>query len=163
MRTESLSSVSNTRYLGDAVAHFRTTLNHAQPRFTDAFDWDAYMEQVYRFLPRDTTHTHPSTLDPPHGAELRYSKLYGDTGALVYPAAHVYIHSALLLATRWNPVLWTTEYTPKLIAGYERRIERPTGTIAAIQAAYLALYFVLLCELWAVLESAWKVCGGVAY
>ena len=42
-------------------------------------DWKAYMQQVSQYI----------------GGERDYIKLYGDTGPLVYPAAHVYIYRLL--------------------------------------------------------------------
>ena len=42
-------------------------------------DWKAYMQQVSQYI----------------SGERDYVKLYGDTGPLVYPAAHVYIYRAL--------------------------------------------------------------------
>lgn len=42
-------------------------------------DWVAYMQQIAQFL----------------SGERDYTKLSGDTGPLVYPAAHVYIYTGL--------------------------------------------------------------------
>ncbi|KAK5133689.1 hypothetical protein LTR08_007443 [Meristemomyces frigidus] len=42
-------------------------------------DWKAYMQQVSQYI----------------GGERDYVKLYGDTGPLVYPAAHVYVYRLL--------------------------------------------------------------------
>lgn len=48
--------------------------------FTDTeIDWVAYMQQVSQFV----------------SGERDYMKMEGDTGPLVYPAAHVYIYTAL--------------------------------------------------------------------
>jgi len=46
-------------------------------------DWTAYMEQVSQYI----------------AGELDYTKLYGGTGPLVYPAAHVYIYEILYKIT----------------------------------------------------------------
>lgn len=46
-------------------------------------DWTAYMEQVTQYL----------------AGERDYSAIKGGTGPLVYPAAHVYIYSALYKLT----------------------------------------------------------------
>lgn len=46
-------------------------------------DWQAYMEQVAMFL----------------AGERDYTVIKGGTGPLVYPAAHVYIYSALHYVT----------------------------------------------------------------
>lgn len=46
-------------------------------------DWQAYMEQVAMFL----------------AGERDYTLIKGGTGPLVYPAAHVYIYSALYYLT----------------------------------------------------------------
>jgi len=42
-------------------------------------DWKAYMQQVAQYV----------------AGERNYSKIRGDTGPLVYPAAHVYIYRLL--------------------------------------------------------------------
>jgi alpha-1,3-mannosyltransferase len=46
-------------------------------------DWQAYMEQVEQYV----------------SGERDYTKIYGGTGPLVYPAAHVYIYNALYRIT----------------------------------------------------------------
>ncbi|KAH6673978.1 dolichyl-P-Man:Man(5)GlcNAc(2)-PP-dolichyl mannosyltransferase [Plectosphaerella plurivora] len=46
-------------------------------------DWKAYMEQVEQFV----------------GGERDYAKIQGGTGPLVYPAAHVYLYTALYYVT----------------------------------------------------------------
>lgn len=46
-------------------------------------DWQAYMEQVAMFL----------------AGERDYTVIKGGTGPLVYPAAHVYVYSALYYVT----------------------------------------------------------------
>lgn len=48
-------------------------------RLDTEIDWKAYMQQVTQFI----------------AGERDYLKLYGDTGPLVYPAAHVYIYRLL--------------------------------------------------------------------
>jgi len=42
-------------------------------------DWEAYMQQIEQYI----------------SGERDYTKIYGGTGPLVYPAAHVYIYNAL--------------------------------------------------------------------
>jgi alpha-1,3-mannosyltransferase len=117
---------------------------------TYAFDWDAYMEQTARFAGFPTAST-------PQGVatfNLNYSQLSGDTGALVYPAAHVYVHTALNVASRWDAVHWTTEYSPKAIAGYDTRTLRPHTTIRAIQVVYLIAFLALVSAGWRALGDA---------
>ncbi|KAI9741441.1 MAG: dolichyl-P-Man:Man(5)GlcNAc(2)-PP-dolichol alpha-1,3-mannosyltransferase [Claussenomyces sp. TS43310] len=46
-------------------------------------DWQAYMEQISQYM----------------SGERDYTKIYGGTGPLVYPAAHVYTYSALYWMT----------------------------------------------------------------
>jgi alpha-1,3-mannosyltransferase len=46
-------------------------------------DWVAYMQQVSQFV----------------SGERDYTKMEGDTGPLVYPAAHVYIYTVLYYLT----------------------------------------------------------------
>ena len=46
-------------------------------------DWKAYMQQVHQYLE----------------GERDYTRMKGDTGPLVYPAAHVYIYSVLYRVT----------------------------------------------------------------
>jgi alpha-1,3-mannosyltransferase len=46
-------------------------------------DWTAYMEQVQQYI----------------GGERDYTLIEGGTGPLVYPAAHVYIYTALYRIT----------------------------------------------------------------
>ena len=111
------------------------------------------MEQVTRFLPGGT--------GPGSGFELRYSQLRGDTGALVYPAAHVYIHAALQRLSHWDAVHWTTEYVPKGIEGYAERTHRPADVIHGLQAGYTLLYLAIIATVWAVYEGAWTVRGGM--
>jgi alpha-1,3-mannosyltransferase len=60
---------------------------------TYIFDWDAYMEQAYQVYQLK---------------EYNYSKLMGDTGPLVYPAGHVWIHTACLQLSQWNVSHWTS-------------------------------------------------------
>lgn len=46
-------------------------------------DWKAYMEQISQYV----------------SGERDYTKIYGGTGPLVYPAFHVYIYTALYYVT----------------------------------------------------------------
>jgi alpha-1,3-mannosyltransferase len=46
-------------------------------------DWTAYMQQVTQYL----------------AGERDYTQIYGGTGPLVYPAAHVYIYDLLYRVT----------------------------------------------------------------
>jgi alpha-1,3-mannosyltransferase len=46
-------------------------------------DWQAYMQQIDQYV----------------SGERDYTKIYGGTGPLVYPAAHVYIYNALYRIT----------------------------------------------------------------
>lgn len=46
-------------------------------------DWQAYMQQVQQYV----------------AGERDYTKIYGGTGPLVYPAAHVYIYQWLYNVT----------------------------------------------------------------
>jgi hypothetical protein len=77
---------------------------------TYAFDLDAYFEQASIWMGT------PRLLAPSKVWQLDYAELKGDTGALVYPAGHLYIHAALLRLTRWDVNRWTTELTPKAAA-----------------------------------------------
>jgi hypothetical protein len=77
---------------------------------TCAFDWDAYMEQVSKMLPSTSNDITPQW-------NFNYSTLNGDTGPLVYPAGHVWIHLGLKHLFQWDAATWTTEVTPKMIAG----------------------------------------------
>ncbi len=40
--------------------------------------------------------------------------------------------------------MWTTEYMPKDIPGYENRTERPGRLLSWIQQGYVALYLIML-------------------
>lgn len=113
---------------------------------TASFDWDAYMEQAARFLGRPVPPDAAGV--PSSGPTLNYSLLTGDTGPCVYPAVHLYAHAGLLLATQWDCQRWTTEYTPKNQTGYAARVERPHGTVAAVQQGYIALFLCLVCGAW---------------
>ena len=113
---------------------------------TYAFDWDAYMEQSARFMglpiPLNTSGSYTS------GPSCNYSLLTGDTGPIVYPAVHLYVHSAMLIASGWDCVHLTTEYTPKNQSGYEARVLRPHGTMALLQQGYVVLFLVLIGAVW---------------
>src|SRR5947209_8519158 len=74
---------------------------------TYAFDWDAYMEQVERFVPSHRN-GRAWTWD--------YTALRGDTGPLVYPSGHLLLHTAMHALTQWNSTAWTTESLPKNIS-----------------------------------------------
>lgn len=108
---------------------------------TCTFDWDAYMEQCSKL---DTTHGRIASDQKVGEGSARfnfnYTQLRGDTGPLVYPALHTWIHLGLLKAFNWDAVHWTTESTPKDIPGYEQRTHRPNELIATIQRLYLALH-----------------------
>ena len=43
------------------------------------------------------------------GGRLDYAEIRGDTGALVYPAGHVWLFSFFHAAAQWNETLHTTE------------------------------------------------------
>ena len=124
------------------------TLLFHNSHLTDSFDWDAYMEQVARLQP-----------DLPQRPqwELRYDWLVGDTGPLVYPAAHVYIHTALAKISGWQPSLWTTEYIPKAIPGYEGRDVRPHSLIRKLQFGYMVVHLLTFVALWFIYADAWQV------
>jgi len=53
--------------------HFLTSLTDTE------IDWRAYIQQVSQYI----------------AGERNYAKIRGDTGPLVYPAAHVYIYRVL--------------------------------------------------------------------
>jgi len=57
-------------------------------------DWIAYMQQVTQYI----------------AGERDYTKLYGDTGPLVYPAAHVYIYRLLHYVTNEGTDIRTAQY-----------------------------------------------------
>ncbi|KAK1093216.1 dolichyl-P-Man:Man(5)GlcNAc(2)-PP-dolichol alpha-1,3-mannosyltransferase [Friedmanniomyces endolithicus] len=57
-------------------------------------DWKAYMKQVSQYI----------------AGERDYTKLYGDTGPLVYPAAHVYIYRLLHYVTNEGKDIRTAQY-----------------------------------------------------
>lgn len=50
------------------------------------FDWDAYMEQASMVA----------------AGERNYTRVRGDTGALVYPGAHTGLHVLLRYASGWD-------------------------------------------------------------
>ena len=113
---------------------------------TYAFDIDAYMEQAARFLGKSVPPDAAGV--PSRGPSLNYTQLTGDTGPIVYPAVHLYLHSALLLATDWDCEQWTTEYVPKNQSGYVARTVRPHRTITAMQQGYVVLFLCLICAAW---------------
>ena len=104
-----------------------------------AFDFDAYMEQARRLM-----------RGPPPGSgamDFDYARLRGDTGPLVYPAGHAWLHAALAAALRWDADTDTTEAAqkPLLAEGgaeprYAARVHRPEGAIAALAALYTLLH-----------------------
>ncbi|KAK5121445.1 dolichyl-P-Man:Man(5)GlcNAc(2)-PP-dolichol alpha-1,3-mannosyltransferase [Meristemomyces frigidus] len=57
-------------------------------------DWKAYMQQVFQYI----------------SGERDYVKLYGDTGPLVYPAAHVYIYRLLHYLTDEGRDIYLAQY-----------------------------------------------------
>ncbi|KAK0786816.1 dolichyl-P-Man:Man(5)GlcNAc(2)-PP-dolichol alpha-1,3-mannosyltransferase [Friedmanniomyces endolithicus] len=57
-------------------------------------DWKAYMQQVSQYI----------------AGECDYTKLYGDTGPLVYPAAHVYIYRLLHYLTNEGTDIRVAQY-----------------------------------------------------
>lgn len=120
---------------------------------TCAFDWDAYMEQVARVW-GGAVATAPAVPAVAATGTFNYSALHGDTGALVYPAGHVWLHSAWWAVTRWDAARWTTEYVPKPLPGYEGRVTRPHAVLAGVvQQAYAALYAVLLSLVWLLYDA----------
>ena len=64
-----------------------------------------------------------------HNRTFDYSKLKGDTGALVYPAGFVWLYTIFYKLFLWDYVHFTTEYpeSRKNISGYDERTIRPTG------------------------------------
>jgi alpha-1,3-mannosyltransferase len=98
---------------------------------TYVFDWDAYMEEVYGVF---------------HNGTFDYSKLKGDTGALVYPAGFVWLYSVFYKLFGWDYVHFTTEYpeSRKNISGYEERTIRPTTRMHCMQTMYMFLYLAVL-------------------
>lgn len=70
-------------------------LNTANINYTDTeIDWKAYMQQVSQYI----------------AGERDYVKLYGDTGPLVYPAAHVYIYRLLHYVTNEGEDIHLAQY-----------------------------------------------------
>jgi alpha-1,3-mannosyltransferase len=57
-------------------------------------DWTTYMQQVSLFM----------------AGERDYTLLKGDTGPLVYPAAHVYIYSGLYFITDQGRDIWLAQW-----------------------------------------------------
>lgn len=74
-------------------------------------DWTAYMEQVQLYL----------------DGERDYTKIEGGTGPLVYPAAHVYIYTALYYLTNHGKDILLAQY---LFAGLY------LVTLAMVQSCY---------------------------
>jgi alpha-1,3-mannosyltransferase len=70
-----------TRQLSYMSKSYRTIADLAQSDTN--IDWNAYMQQIEIYL----------------SGERDYAKIAGDTGPLVYPAAHVYIYRALYYLT----------------------------------------------------------------
>jgi hypothetical protein len=56
-------------------------------------DWEAYMQQIEQYV----------------SGERDYTKIYGGTGPLVYPAAHVYIYNALYRITDQGKDIWLAQ------------------------------------------------------
>ena len=116
-----------------ATVTFEIVLNIVLILFepTYIFDWDAYMEEVYGVF-------HNHTFD--------YTKLKGDTGALVYPAGFVWLYTVFYKLFQWDYVHFTTEYpeSRKNISGYDERTIRPTGRMYSIQIMHMFLYLIVI-------------------
>ena len=79
-------------------------------------DWVAYMQQVSQFV----------------SGERDYAKIRGDTGPLVYPAAHVYIYTGLyhitdqgtniLLAQQLFAVLYMVTLAVVMLCYWQARV-----------------------------------------
>lgn len=65
----------------------------ADDRTDTEIDWKAYMQQIEVYL----------------AGERDYSKIYGDTGPLVYPAMHVYIYRWLHEFTQGGSSILTAQ------------------------------------------------------
>lgn len=120
---------------------------HMVSEDTYAFDFDAYMEQAAVWLGR------PRHAAQPGPFQWDYAELRGDTGPLVYPAGHLYLHSALLSAFKWNVTTWTTESVPKQLPGYEDRVQRPASALHALQGLYAVLWLILCASVYSVYQS----------
>ncbi|KAK5103803.1 dolichyl-P-Man:Man(5)GlcNAc(2)-PP-dolichol alpha-1,3-mannosyltransferase [Lithohypha guttulata] len=89
-------------------------------------DWETYMIQVSKFLP-------PTS-------ERNYSKIDGPTGPCVYPALHLYIHSALYHLTnhgqdiRLAQIIYAGLYlaTLSLVFASYRRVNAPPWLLAPL-------------------------------
>jgi hypothetical protein len=68
-------------------------------------------------------------------------------GWLVYPAGHVWIYGIMSWLLGWQHTIYTTEYEPKSMIGYEQRIVRPSSIIVIIQLIFLAIYIAVLAML----------------
>lgn len=138
---------------------------------TCMFDWDAYMEQVDRLMNYDvisqsgtdksagsvilgSTQDAVEVSRPTSGWNFNYTELKGDTGPLVYPALHTWIHSALFVVTSWDARRWTTEAIPKNMSGYEERTHRPIELLHRIQYAYTGLHIATLVVVVALMAAA---------
>ena len=80
MKPETKSETKTWRIVFIYTMIFEIVLNILLIIFepTYIFDWDAYMEEVYGAF---------------HNRTVDYSKLKGDTGALVYPAGFVWVYT----------------------------------------------------------------------
>lgn len=134
---------------------------------TCMFDWDAYMEQVSKLMHHEPTRDVASGLDAVVAMggsvdvmgswptwNFNYTELKGDTGPLVYPALHTWIHSALFVVSGWDARRWTTETTPKNMSGYEERTHRPAELLRNIQYGYVGLHMATLACVLGVMAAA---------
>lgn len=134
---------------------------------TCMFDWDAYMEQVSKLMFQEHSPNVGSVLDSTGAVHImdkgtgsglswnfNYTELKGDTGPLVYPALHTWIHSALFVVSGWDARRWTTETTPKNMSGYEDRTHRPAELLRHIQYGYVGLHMATLACVLGVMAAA---------
>jgi hypothetical protein len=82
--THSIDRMESTMYAKPSLAicsnpHATTQIILIQRATDTEIDWTAYVQQVTQYI----------------AGERDYTKIYGGTGPLVYPAAHVYIYQML--------------------------------------------------------------------
>jgi len=146
MKPETKSETKTWRMVFIYTMIFEIVLNILLIIFepTYIFDWDAYMEEVYGAF---------------HNRTFDYSKLKGDTGALVYPAGFVWLYTIFYKLFQWDYVHFTTEYpeSRKNISGYDERTIRPTGRMYSIQFMHLILYLVVLTLLFRIYRRTRKL------